>query len=140
MAPAIDNSLDNIEIEDHDILMRWVYQHCAQLNSDGTLKRLKPGAFQISPTDKSGFSMFLQKLMTLEACKDKARAKSTPYIGIVTLTAFDFREFSLDVRQCTEDGEIAHCELTGYHCLTDDRLTDLKREWVRRASPTWQSL
>jgi hypothetical protein len=120
--------------------MRWVHQNYAQLYPDGTLKKLKPGVFQLKPTDERGFSMFLQKLMSLETCKDKARDKSISFIGIVMLIAHDFREFSLDVRQYTEYGEVAHYEVTGYCDLSEDYLNDLRREWVKRASPTWTQI
>jgi hypothetical protein len=123
-----------------DIFMRWVHTNYAELDDDGTLKKLKPGVFSMKLTDTEGFSVFMERLMTERACAVKARSKTAPYVGIVKLKATDFSEFEIGLNQVTEDDEIAHFEVVGYQGLTDDDLTNIKREWAKRAKPTFKNL
>jgi hypothetical protein len=132
VAQELGDQPDTIQIDDVDLLMRWVHKYNTDRRADGTVKKLKPGAFPLAQTDTRGFSLFLEKLMSFETCSQNALRENPLHIGIVKLEAKDFRDFQLDVEQLPEDGEIAHCEVTKYSSKTDKELTDIIRQWIIR--------
>lgn len=140
MAEELAQESGEVEILDPDVLMRWVHKYNTDRRADGSVKKLKPGAFPLSPLDKTGFSLYLEKLMSFEACKAKAVSSDPLNIGIVRLTAKDFRDFDLDVKHRPEDGEFAHCEVTKYESKSDGDLTNIKRAWIQRSQESYTAI
>jgi hypothetical protein len=137
VAEEISQESGRVEIEDADTLMRWVHKFNTDRRADGSVKKLRPGAFPLAPQDKKGFSLYLEKLMSFETCKAKAIAENPLHIGIVRLTARDFRDFDLDVEQSPEDDELAHCQVTKYESKSDADLTNIARAWIQRTQNTY---
>jgi len=132
VAQGLIGETDNIEITATEPLMRWIHKFNADCRADGSFKKLKPGAFPLSPSDSEGFSLFIERLTTFEDCKRKAIENNALNVGIVRMTAKDFRDYDLDVEQKTENDDISHCEVTKYQMKTADELTDIKRQWILR--------
>ncbi len=129
-----------ITIDDEDQVMRWVNKFGVEKRADGSFKKLRPGAFPLLPSHARGFSVWLRRLMSIEVCKQKASEAKGEQIGLVILTAKDFRDFGLDVEQVPEHDETAHCEVTNYQGKSETELTDIKREWIRRTQNTFTAL
>jgi hypothetical protein len=129
------------KIEDSDEVFRWVHQNYVDSKS-GTVK-LKRGVFKMKqhPPEGAGISMYLKRLLPLDACKSKARSINPGFVGIVSLYCSDFREHRLDLRQDQqEEDEIGHVEVVGYELLDDAELANIERVLIQRATPTYQPI
>jgi hypothetical protein len=138
-----------VQLNEDERVFRWVHKYGIDYKKDGSFKKFNASIFRIQPDvpEENGMSLWAERLLSEAASAAKAHNENEKkghqlYMGQMALEVGVIRECQLDVKQfpLPEDGGEAHFQIVGHQSFDETYLTDVRRKFLKAATPTYKAL